>query len=103
MGDIVIAAYRSKHGCEAALAELVADHTPHLRRLGLATERPSARMRAADGTIVEVFAWRDGGIAAARRHPEVLALRGRYAEVCDYVPLKHVAETAMLFAQFAPV
>jgi hypothetical protein len=103
MGDMVIVAYRPKPGREAALIELVRDHVPHLRRLGLATERATLAMRAGDGTIVEVFEWCDGAIAAAHENPEIQAMWARYAQVCDYVPLRDLAEAAQMFAQFEPL
>jgi len=103
MGDMVIVTYRPKPGCAAALAELVRDHVPDLRRWGLATDRPALAMRAGDGTIVEVFEWADGAIARAHEHPEVQAMWGRYGAVCDYVPLRDLAEAAQLFAQFEPI
>ena len=103
MGDMVIAAYRPKPGHEDALLSLVRDHVPDLRRWGLATDRPALAMRAGDGTIVEVFEWHAGAIASAHTHPDVLAMWERYAQVCDYVPLRDLAEAAQMFAQFEPV
>jgi hypothetical protein len=103
MGDMVIVGYRPKAGSEAELLALVRDHVPLLRRLGLASDRPALAMRAADGTIVEVFEWRDGAIASAHEQPEVLAMWGRFAAVCDYVPLTELSETKERFAQFEPV
>ncbi len=103
MGDMVIAAYRPKPGHDQALLALVRDHVPDLRRWGLATDRPALAMRAACGTIIEVFEWRDGAIATAHQHPDVLAMWARYAEVCDYMPLRDLAEAAQMFAQFAPI
>jgi hypothetical protein len=103
MGDMVIVAYRPKPGQEAALLALLRDHLPFLRRLGLATARPPMAMRGADGVIVEVFEWAPGAIASAHENPEVLALWGRYAAVCDYVPLRDLPETGEMFATFAPI
>ena len=57
MGSISVACYRPRAGCEAALLELVRNHLPPLRSLGLVTERASSVMRTADGTIAEVFEW----------------------------------------------
>ena len=103
MADIVIVAYRPKPGCEAALAELVTDHVPLLRRLGLATDRPASIMRAADGTIVELFEWRAGAVQAAHALPEIQQLWARYEQVCTYVPLRELPEAATLFATFQPI
>jgi len=103
MGDMVIVAYRPKPGQEAALLDLVRDHIPFLRRLGLATDRAPLMMRGADGVIVEVFEWAPGAVAKAHEHPEVLALWGRYAAVCDYVPLRDLPESGEMFATFTPI
>lgn len=103
MGDVVIVAYRPKPGCDAALLELARDHVPHLRRLGLATDRPALLLSARDGIIVEVFEWKAGAIATAHQHPDILRMWEQYAAVCDYVPLNGLPEAAELFAQFTPV
>lgn len=103
MGDMVIVGYRPKPGQEAALLALTREHVPVLRRLGLASDRPALAMRAKDGTIVEVFEWKDGAIAKAHEHPEVQAMWGRYAAACDYIPLAELAEAKDLFAAFEPI
>jgi hypothetical protein len=103
MGEMVIAAYRPKPGCEAALLALTVEHIPYLRGLGLVTERATLAMRAKDGTILEVFEWRDGAIARAHEMPEIHAMWAKYGAVCDYVPLQGLSEAADLFAQFEPI
>jgi hypothetical protein len=103
MGDMVIVAYRPKPGCEDTLLALTREHVPILRALGLATDRPPLAMRSKDGVIVEVFEWREGAIAKAHENPEVLAMWGRYAAICDYTPLKDLSEAGDLFAQFEPI
>lgn len=103
-GRIVIACYRPKPGKEAALRELMRDHVPRLRALGLVTDREPITMAAADGTIVEVFEWKSQeAIDAAHGNPAVLAMWGEYGEVCDYVPVTSVAEAAQLFSNFTPL
>ena len=57
MGSISVACYKPKPDCEAALLELVRGHLPPLRTEGLVTDRASIVMRAADGTIIEIFEW----------------------------------------------
>jgi hypothetical protein len=103
MGDVVIVAYRPKPGCEAKLHALAHAHVPFLRELGLATEREPVLLKSPGGVVVEVFEWRDGGIDAAHAHPKVHELWARYAEVCEYVPLKELPEAAHMFAQFRPL
>jgi hypothetical protein len=101
---MVIVAYRPKRGKDAALLALARDHVALLRRLGLATARKECVMRAADGTVVEVFEWASrAALAAAHQHPAVAALWADYQEVCDYVPLRQLREAADLFAEFQPV
>lgn len=102
MPAIVIVAYRPKDGRDAELSDLIKTHVPMLRRLGLATERAHLALRGKDGVIVEVFEWADGGIEAAHEHPDVKALWEKFAEVCDYVPLKELPEAGDMFAEFEP-
>jgi len=102
-GDIVIVAYRPKPGQDAALARIVREHVPTLRAWGFATGRPSLIMRAADGTLVEVFEWGHGQVAAAHRDARVLAMWGEFGAACDIVTLRDLAETQEMFATFVPV
>jgi hypothetical protein len=103
MGAMVIVAYRPKPGCETDLEELVREHVPCLRTLGLVTERPAQAMRAKDGTIVEVFEWAQGAIEAAHNSSRVAELWERFANVCDYVPLRELPEAEAMFAEFEPL
>jgi hypothetical protein len=101
---MVIVAYRPRPGKEALLLELTRQHLPLLRAQGLATGRPSCAMRSTDGTIVEVFEWTSqAAIDSAHRNPEVAKMWGRYAEACEYVPLKSLKEASDLFASFEPL
>jgi hypothetical protein len=103
MGTMVIVAYRPKPGCAAELEALVREHVPCLRTLGLVTERPAQAMRAKDGTIVEVFEWEHGAIEAAHNSSRVAELWERFANACDYVPLRELPEAEAMFAEFEPV
>jgi uncharacterized glyoxalase superfamily protein PhnB len=97
----VLACFRPRPGQEAALLEVVRTHVPTLQRLGLATDRASLVMRAADGTLVEAFEWISGAaIDAAHRHPEVLAMWQRFEAACEYTSLHDLAEGRHPFAEF---
>ena len=101
---MVIVAYRPRPGKEALLLELTRQHLPVLRAQGLATERPSYAMRSADGTVVEVFEWKSqGAIDSAHTNPAVSRMWERYAEACEYIPLKSLKEAGELFAGFEPL
>lgn len=101
---MVIVAYRPRTGKEALLLELTRQHLPMLRAQGLATERPSYAMRSADGTIVEVFEWKSqGALDSAHTNPVVSKMWERYAEACEYIPLKNLKEAGDLFAGFEPL
>ena len=97
----VLASFKPKAGQEDALLAVVLEHVPTLQRLGLATERPSLIMRAADGTLVEAFVWRSrADIDAAHKHPVVQAMWQRFEAVCEYTSLKDLAEVQHPFAEF---
>ena len=99
----VVVCYRPKSGQEAALLQLVRGHVPALRRLGLATDRAPIVMRAADGTLVEVFEWASAAaIEAAHGHPEVHAMWAAFGAACEIVKFSGLAEAQNLFAEFGP-
>ena len=101
---MVIVAYHPRPGKEALLLELTKQHLPVLRAQGLATERASYAMRSADGTIVEVFEWKSqAAIDSAHSNPVVSKMWERYAEACEYIPLKNLKEAGELFAGFEPL
>lgn len=84
-----------------AVLAVVREHVPTLQRLGLATDRASLVMRAADGTLVEAFVWASSAaIAAAHHHPEVLAMWQRFEAACEYTSLNDLAEARHPFAEF---
>ncbi len=104
MGCFAIVAYRPHPGKEQRLLELTREHLPILRSQGMATDRPSYAMRAADGTVIEVFEWKSReAIASAHENPVVQAMWARYGEVCDYIRLADLKECSDLFAGFEPL
>jgi hypothetical protein len=101
MKRAVITAYKPKPGCEAALLALVQRHRALLEMENLITEREPIVMRAADGTILEVFEWRSlASITEARSHPAVSALRDEFRAVCEFLPLAKVPEAQKPSAEF---
>lgn len=101
---MVIACYRPRPGRDQALLELVRAHVPLLRQEKLATSRPAYVMRAADGSIVEIFEWSTAdAISRAHENRPVQSLWARFSEACDYVTLAELRETRELFAEFEPV
>jgi quinol monooxygenase YgiN len=104
MGSFVIASYRPKKGKEAELLEVLKEHVPILRKLGLATDKTVHIMKAKDGAIVEVFEWEsEDAISRAHSHPVVLEMWKRFEACCDYIPLAEIEETRDMFAGFKPV
>jgi hypothetical protein len=101
MGRSVIVAYRPKPGMQERLRSLVARHVELLRAEGLASAKPAYAMRAADGTIVEVFEWlSQGAIDRAHASAKVQALWAEFALACDYVPVGTLAEASKVFSEF---
>lgn len=101
MGRFVIVAYRPKPGCAERLVAVVAKHLRILAEQKLITDREGATMRAADGTVIEVFEWRSKeAIEEAHGNAAVGALWEEFGAVCDYVPLATLAEARQMFAEF---
>jgi hypothetical protein len=104
MGSISVACYRPRPGCEDALLELVRNHLPPLRALGLVTDRASIAMRTKDGTIVEVFEWvSQEAIVGAHTNPAVIELWKRFEAVCWYETPSNVPEFQNMFSHFEPL
>jgi hypothetical protein len=99
-----VACYRPKPGSEKALLDLVHGHHAALRAEGLVTDRVPIAMRAADGTIIEVFEWSSQeAIAGAHSNPVVLDLWKKFEAVCTYEIPSNIAEFQNMFAGFEPV
>jgi hypothetical protein len=102
--SISVACYKPRAGCEEALRELVRNHLPPLRSAGLVTERILIAMRAADGTIVEVFEWvSQEAIAGAHHNPVVLDLWKRFEAVCSYETPSNLPEFQKMFSHFEAI
>ncbi len=101
MGRFMIAGYKPKPGMASALQQVLRKHWPMLRDQALVTERPAQLMRAADGTIVEVFEWLSArSVERARQNAAVQALRAEFAAVCEPVALARLPEAAHATAEF---
>ena len=104
MGRFAIVAYKPKTDKEQQLLAAVRRHLQVLRAEQLVTDRPAYVMRAADGSIVEVFEWRSAeAIHQAHSNPAVQALWADLGAACDYTPLTTLAETHQVFAEFDAV
>lgn len=104
MGITVIVGYKPKTGKEEALKEVMKTHLPILKQEGLVRDKESYVMEAADGTIIEVFEWLSKeAIEKAHSNSAVLEMWGKYAGVCDYIPVGNVTEINILFSGFKPL
>lgn len=104
MGRLTIAVYKPKPGKEKELDNLVKDHFPILQKQQLVTDRKAIVMKAADGTIVEVFEWASRkAIDDAHHNPVVQQLWERFGKACDFVLPNQVPEFNNMFSEFEPV
>jgi hypothetical protein len=82
----------------------VKKHVAVLRSEQLVSDRAPYAMRAADGTLVEVFEWRSAdAIHQAHTNAAVQAVWGEFCVAFDYVPLANLAEARQMFAEFDSV
>jgi len=101
MSRYVIAAYTPKPGKERDLLAALAKHHGVLRAANLITAMPPVLMRAADGTLLEVFEWHStDAIAQAHASAAVQELWNEFGAACEYTPLSHLAEAQHAFAEF---
>ena len=104
MSRFAIVAYTPKPGKEQQLLAAVRKHGQVLRDEKLVTDTPARVMRAAAGTIVEVFEWRSAeAIKNAHSNPAVQSLWEEFGAACDFTPLATLAEASEMFAEFDAV
>lgn len=101
MERIVIVAYKPHLGKEAELRSLMETHWSILNKQGLVSDRKPITCQSADGSFIEVFGWKSKeAIEQAHGNSEVQAMWGKFAEVCEYIPIGNVAESSNLFSEF---
>ncbi len=104
MSEVVIAMYRPfDKGHLGTLKELVRQHNTTLRVEGLITERPAILLQAGDGTMLEIFEWKDGAAGQAHDHPAIQKIWKRMEEVADFAPLISLPEAEQQFPHFKPI
>ncbi|HET6543844.1 MAG TPA: hypothetical protein VFG46_25335 [Chryseolinea sp.] len=97
----VIVIYRPKKGKDAALLQLVNDHMSILKTQNLVTDRAPIIMKAADGSIIEVFEWKSAdAIKQAHQNKVVQELWERFSQVCEYEIPVNIKEFQALFSEF---
>lgn len=93
--------YRPKKGKDQQLIQLVKDHVSILRAQNLASERSPVVMKAADGSIIEIFEWKSpDAITQAHHNKTVLELWEKFSQVCDYEIPVNVKEFQVVFSEF---
>lgn len=97
---VAIVAYKPKPGCEKHLLQLAYEHVPLLREHGFVTDFPASILQAADGTLLEIFEWTEGGLGRAQFDPRMDQMWFRYAEVSNTIALNSLAEAATMSAAF---
>lgn len=104
MGVMVVAVYQPKRKQAAKLLALVKAHGPCIKEQGLASDRPRVVMQAEDGTIIEIFEWKDDAAAqAAHSNEAVQKIWSAMGEAADFIPLAEVPGADMLFSHFTPL
>ncbi|HPF15433.1 MAG: hypothetical protein H6830_10455 [Planctomycetes bacterium] len=104
MPEPVIALYRPHPGKEEALLNLVRMHHGVLLDEGLATDEHPQVLKSQNGTLLEIFEWKDAeAVQAAHSNPAVLALWDAFSAVCDFVPLSSLPEAERPFPHFERV
>ena len=76
-------------------------HLPRLRKEGLATDLESVLLRAADGTLLEIFDWVSAeAVESAHTNEAVQVMWEEFAAVCDYATLDSLSEAEKVFPHF---
>ena len=101
---IFVAVYRPHEGKEKGFLEILKNHEPALRRLGLITERPTVLMQAQDGAYIEIAEWvQTDASRLAHEHPEIAGIWEAMGKIADFPGLAGLEEIKQPFSNFRPV
>ena len=103
-GQVVVAIYRPKPAQGGELKRLIGRHMPTLRNLGLVTDRAPVLLESSDGTLIEIFEWRDqAAVATAHENERVQELWSAMEDVADFATLADLPEATKQFPHFTPL
>jgi hypothetical protein len=101
MRILAFAMYKPHEGKENELMDILKEHVPTLKELGLITDRQTAILKAEDGTIIEVFEWAsEEAVEMAHRHPAIGQLWGKMGPIASFPPMKDLPEANKPFPGF---
>jgi len=102
--ELTFAMYRPKKGKEKELKKILKNHFPTLRRLGLITENSAHRVESKNGTVIEIFEWKNAAAKKkAHTHPDMRAIWGPMMDICDFPTMKNLPESESVFPNFKVV
>jgi hypothetical protein len=83
------------------LLEILKKHVPTLRKYELITDTPAFMLQSDDGTIMEVFEWKDEKAKnIAHEHPAVRTIWGEMEGICTFPSLGDLPESKNMFPSF---
>lgn len=95
------ATYKPKEGKAQELLDIVKRHSAALRELELISNRDTYIAKSEDGTLIEVFEWKDiNAVNAAHQHPAIIDLWEKMTLIADFVPMNTLKEGAKPFPGF---
>lgn len=87
-----------------ALLKILKRHVPTLREYGLIRDTPAYMLESEDGTILEIFEWKDEKAKqAAHEHPAIRTIWGEMEGICDFPSLSDLPEAKTRFPNFKVV
>lgn len=93
--SMAFAMYKPKEGKESELLNIVEKHIPTLQQLGLITSRDTYLSKAQDGTIIEVFEWKDDEAKRmAHANEDIRELWTAMEELCTFPAMGELPEAA---------
>lgn len=85
----------------AQLLEILKKHVPTLRQYELITDSPAFMLQSDDGTIIEVFEWKDEkSKQVAHEHPAIRTIWGEMEGICEFPSLSDLPESKTRFPNF---
>ena len=100
-GILAFAVYKPKEGKGEELLPILDNHIKILREKGYITEKDDYLVKASNGFLVEMFAWKsEDSIDAVHKDPDIGAIWKQMMELGEFGSMVDLPESGKVFPNF---
>lgn len=100
-GILAFAVYKPKEGKTEELLPILDRHIEILREKNYITEKDDYLVKASNGYLVEIFAWKSkDSIDAVHKDPDIIAIWEKMGELGEFGNMNDLPESGKVFPNF---